>query len=225
MFEELEGNDHQYDVDRVEKLKFSPLKGMNLLFLGSSVTIGFKSCEMSFPDYIQKRNDCRCVKEAISGTTLTDGDNSYIRRLKKVEKGQVWDFLICQLSTNDAYLKKNFGSLSESYNLNDFDQNTIYGAIEYIIAYGEKILGTKVLFYTSPYYENDHYRAMVDALKVVQKKWKIGVIDLYSDKGFNNLPDVTRTLYMGDPIHPTKAGYLLWITPVIEKYLYEYANR
>lgn len=50
----------------------------------------------------------------------------------------------------------------------------------------------------------------------------IGVIDLYTDGSFNELSETRRQVYMADDVHPTKAGYLLWWTPVMETYLTEY---
>ena len=221
MFEELKGNSSDYDLDKVKPIKNSPLKGLSFLFLGSSVTIGFKSCEVSFPEYLSKRNGFEYVKEAVSGTTLTDGNESYIERLRKLKTAKSFDFLVCQLSTNDAYCQRNFGTISESFSIEDFDTSTIYGAIEYIISYAKTRLNARVVFYTSPYYENEHYKKMVQGLLAIQKKWKIGVIDMYSDPYFNKLDIEKKELYMADPIHPTKAGYLEWITPYMEKHLYQ----
>ena len=47
------------------------------------------------------------------------------------------------------------------------------------------------------------------------------VIDLWNDADFNNITTDEYDLYMADPIHPTKAGYLKWWAPYIEKALFE----
>lgn len=47
------------------------------------------------------------------------------------------------------------------------------------------------------------------------------IIDLWSDTDFNNITDQQRKLYMADKIHPTKAGYLEWWTPVFNQKLTE----
>ena len=62
---------------------------------------------------------------------------------------------------------------------------------------------------------------MVELLLQIQKKWDIGVIDLWHDSALNAVEEKKRKLYMADPIHPTKAGYLLWWTPFIENRLIE----
>ena len=64
---------------------------------------------------------------------------------------------------------------------------------------------------------------MVQLRLEIQKKWDIGVIDL-----FNN-PDMTAIYgtelynsYMFDEVHPTRAGYVEWWTPVMDAGLIEY---
>ena len=60
----------------------------------------------------------------------------------------------------------------------------------------------------------------------LQEKWGIGVIDL-----FNN-PDMTALYgtdqynsYMYDEVHPNRAGYVEWWTPVIDAYLTDFFAR
>ena len=51
------------------------------------------------------------------------------------------------------------------------------------------------------------------------------MIDLWNDAAFNTITDSQKKLYMADPIHPTKAGYLLWWTPYIEAELVSMLNQ
>lgn len=62
---------------------------------------------------------------------------------------------------------------------------------------------------------------MVELLQQIAGKWDITVIDMWNDEEFNVLTEEQRTLYMADKIHPAQAGYLVWWTPYIEKYLTE----
>lgn len=219
---QLPGNQKQYDLDTVKELSGSPLKGKHLCFLGSSVTYGASSMQTAFPEYIAKRNQCTYVKEAVSGTCLVEGSaDSYIARLKTIDKNEKFDVFICQLSTNDATQGKPLGSVSESTNSEDFDTKTIAGAIEYIICYVKENWGCSVCFYTNSYYDKPEYQQMVDLLYKVQEKWNITIIDLYTDKEFNAVSKEQRALYMADQIHPTKAGYLEWWIPKFEEKLYE----
>lgn len=65
---------------------------------------------------------------------------------------------------------------------------------------------------------------MVEALDVIQKKWDIGIVDMYRDEDFNNISEEKEKEYMADWIHPTEAGYVEWWTPFFEEYLIEYLN-
>ena len=172
------------------------------------------------------RNGCTMVKEAVSGTTLVDlGSSSYISRMKTIDASVHADLFVCQLSTNDATKNLPLGEVSDSRQLSDFDTSTVAGAIEYIIAYASSTWNCPVVFYTNPVYDSTSYQNMVSLLLQIQKKWKIGVIDLWNDAAFNTITDSQKKLYMADPIHPTKAGYLLWWTPYIEAELVSMLNQ
>lgn len=216
------GNSKKYDLENITERTASVLKGKKILFLGSSVTCGAASQGISFADYIGKRNGSIVMKEAVSGTTLVDGEkDSYIARLKSIDAENV-DLFICQLSTNDATQKKTLGIVSSSMELKGFDTRTIAGAIEYIIAYVRERWNCPILFYTNPRYDSAEYGRMVSLLRQIQQKWDIGVIDLWGDKEFNRISSEKRALYMADPIHPTKAGYLEWWLPYIENKIVMY---
>lgn len=219
----LAGNAERYDIENVEELAESPLKGMDILYLGSSVTYGAYSHGTAFPEYIAARNGTTFVKEAVSGTTLADGVNSYISRLEKADKSRGFDLFVCQLSTNDAAQNKPIGEVKGEGE--EYDTSTVCGAIEYIITYARAAWGCPVVFYTNSYYESEAYAAMVGALEQIQDEYGIGVIDLYSDEVFNAVTEEQRALYMADDIHPTKAGYLEWWTPKMEEYLYEFVRK
>lgn len=208
------GNLPKYNPDRMDKVKNSPLKGKRFIFLGSSVTKGFASFGKSFVDMVAARNDAVCVKEAASGTTLVDnGPKSYISRLKTIDAKTPCDVFVCQLSTNDATKKLPLGKLSAGTGLADFDTKTVYGAIEYIIAYAKETWNCPVVFYTNPFYADEKYAAMVAALKEIAGKWEISVVDFWNDGEISEL--CKKGAYRNDQIHPTKKGYQA-MTPAVE---------
>ncbi len=219
-----EGNNNKYDVKNVAAIKNSPLAGKTIMFLGSSVTVGACSYDVSFVQYMEKRDSIKPIEEAVSGTTLvTSNKNSYIYRMKKnLNKNAHIDAFICQLSTNDVTFMKPLGKISSSTNLKDFDTTTITGAMEYVIAYTKQTWKCPVIVYTDTYYGSDKYKTMADILLKLQKKWHIGVIDLLNNKDMRATYKNHFKIYMANSIHPTKAGYLEWWTPVMEKYLYNY---
>lgn len=231
---EMPGNASQYAVENIQPHLNRPLEGMDILFLGSSVTEGACSMKESFVEYLVKLDGIDATKEAVSSTTLVDefspiafvyaGDGrSYISRIKEnVDKSAHFDAVVIQLSTNDATNGKPLGELGDSKAMTEFDTKTVTGAIEYLIAYVQETWNCPVIFYTGTYYESEAYAAMVDRLWEIGEKWDIGVIDLYNDKDLNNISEDTYSFYMYDQIHPTRAGYLEWWTPAIEAYLYDY---
>ena len=218
-YRSMPGNADRYAVSQVKPSGDETLKGKTVIFLGSSVTYGAASLSESFADDLSARLQCNVVKEAVSGTTLsTTSPNSYVTRLDNIKTRQA-DLFICQLSTNDASQKKPLGEVTDSERMEDFDTDTVAGAMEYIIAYAKDKWDCPVVFYTNPKYDSDEYAAMVELLYEIRDKWGIGVIDLWTE-----LPEITeeeRALYMADAIHPTRAGYLEWWTPVMEKDIIE----
>lgn len=112
------------------------------------------------------------------------------------------------------------GEVSDSKNRDDFDTSTVAGSIEYIISYANDTWNCPVIFYTGTKYDNEQYDKMVDLLYEIQDKWDCGVIDQWNDEELNDISDEQRTLYMvRDGVHPTKAGYLEWWFPNMEKYI------
>lgn len=223
---ELPGNAERFHPENIQPHTESPLKGKTIIYLGSSVTYGSDSLGVSFVEYIDRLNGTTSVKEAVSGTTLVTKDdasgNSYIPRMKTIDPDIPADAFICQLSTNDATRHMPLGKISEGFELTDFDTETVAGAIEYIIAYAGKTWHCPVLFYTGTRFDCREYGEMVKLLLEIQKKWKIGVIDLWNDEALHAISEKDYNLYMSNPIHPTQAGYLLWWVPAMETYLYEF---
>lgn len=217
----MPGNAEEYALENVLPLENSPLEGMDIAFLGSSVTYGASSLRESFADFIAKRNGADYVKEAVSGTTLVDeGSKSYISRLKKMDKERAFDLFVVQLSTNDASQKKPLGKIGGRGA--EHDTHTVSGAIEFIIEYVEENWDCPVVFYTNNDYGSAEYAAMVELLLSIQDSYGIGVVDLFTDEEFNDITKEELSLYMADDIHPTRAGYLEWWTPKMEEYLFAF---
>ncbi|MCF0134433.1 MAG: SGNH/GDSL hydrolase family protein [Blautia sp.] len=203
-----------------------PLSGLNIIWLGSSVTYGAQAAgHYSMVDAIAENHPGTvCEKYAISATTLVNsGPSSYVERLKLIPKDRTPDLLIVQLSTNDATTGKPMGEIAEGTDMADFDDTTISGAIETIIAYAQETFGCPVVFYTGSYTEKENYDVMVDTLLKIQEKWGIGVIDMFNNEEMTAIygTDLYNE-YMCDEVHPFKKGYVEWWTPVFEAYLSEF---
>ena len=221
------GNVDEYAVANFPTLEDSPLKGKTFFWLGSSVTLGSGALNESMADFISKKYDCACIKEAVSGTTLaTYKADSYVDRLNAYLEADGKDInvhaVIVQLSTNDQNEPEKFGIVTSDdvRSPADFDTATTFGAMEYIIATMQETWDCPVLFYTNPPTGRSSYMDMVFGLYDIAAKWDVEVIDLFMDLEFNDLPtEEQRKLWMTDKIHPTKAGYRDWWLPKFEEAL------
>ena len=210
----LPGNAPCYAPKQVKSVGHTSLTGKNVLYLGSSVTLGAAALEVSFAEYIAARNGNSFVKEAVSGTTLCDTfPGSYVARLKTVDIASRFDLFVCQLSTNDACRGLPVGKVT------DETTDTVCGAIRHIVRYVRDTWHCPIVFYTGAYFDNATYAAMVTQLLKLSQSENFTVADMYSDHDFNAITKEAYDLYMADPIHPTRAGYLEWWTPFIEKAL------
>lgn len=218
------GNAPEYSFEKIEMEQHNPLRKRDICVLGSSVINGSASESNAVAEYLAARLGCEYTKSAVDGTTLVDeGDESYIKRLRRLNKTERYDVFICQLSTNDAWQEKPLGYISRpDYDLDDFDTHTVTGALEYIITYVDDNWGCPIVFLTSAHFENEHYETMIRRLKDLQGKYRLGIIDLWSDERFNDITDEERALYMIDEVHPTTAGYRDWWGPEIERQLLEF---
>ena len=194
---------------------------MKIVFLGSSVTYGSAAGGVSFADILCEKNGYEMVKEAVSGTTLVDEDeSSYVSRLKTIETDSP-DLFICQLSTNDATQNKPLGKIAEGKDIDSFDVKTVAGAIEYILAYVSEKWGCPMAFYTGTRYDSKIYEEMVSLIKEIASKWGIHLINLWDEPSFNAVSEEEYWRFMNDPIHPNIVGYREWWTPFFEKRIKE----
>lgn len=185
--------------------------------MGSSVTFGFGSLGESFVDYLWKKDGVLAIKNAENGTTLVDQDikgESYVKRFnEELKQKDHPDIFVLQLSTNDATLGNKLGKISND----NYDTQTIIGALEYIISKAKQNWDCPILIYTNPNFDNLFYAQMVQAAHELAKKWDVEVLDLFNDPNFKD----QDKLYMADKIHPTRAGYELKWLPIFEKKLIE----
>lgn len=176
------------------------LKNKTVLFLGSSVTYGSAAGGISFADIMGEVCDINFIKEAVSGTTLADTDNtSYVSRLKTIDDHIKLDLFICQLSTNDA--------------TRNIDLSTIEKAIRFILEHVKNTFGCPIVFYTGTFFQSEAYARMIQLLYSLQKEYDFYILDLYYHEEMLAVSKEDYQRYMSDPIHPTITGYREWWTP------------
>ena len=210
-------------MNNVQHSPSSVMQRCPVLFLGSSVTYGSAAGGWSFADALAEQYGLPIVKEAVSGTTLVnDSDQSYIARMLRLLADLKPAALVCQLSTNDAAQGKPLGEISPGTAPADFDQHTITGAMEFIIAHARETWGCPVFFYTGTRFDSPAYAQMVIRLQELAAKWSISLIDLWNDPAMNAVAPQDYARYMHDPVHPTREGYLTWWTPCFAAALHDY---
>lgn len=176
------------------------LSGKRVLFLGSSVTCGYRDSGISFADYMAQACDFTMVKEAVPGTTLADvSESSYVSRLKRLDTHQSFDLVICQLSTNDAALSLPPVQTEQ--------------AIRDIVAYVRQTFDCPITFYTGTYYASEHYARLVELLNCLGNELDFSVLDLWNDDDMRAISPEDYARYMADPIHPNLLGYKQWWLP------------
>lgn len=197
------------------------LQGKRIVFLGSSITLGLASGNVSFVDLLKKNDGIVADKQAVSGTAMAGITSlNYVNRMKKrIPTNKKLDAFVTQLSTNDDKIfKKPIGSISSSYELKDFNTNTTTGAIEYIAKYVQDNWGCPLVFYTCLNRNDSNYHNLVNRLYELQNKWHFRIIDLFNDSGLNDIMYQKYSNNMADNVHPTKKGYEV-LTPYFEKVL------
>ncbi len=211
----LDGNEVSLKIEKRQTI----LSGKRILYLGSSVTYGASSLGESFVEFIDLRNGTSSYKEAVSGTTRSgDSSDSYVSRLKKVDRKEKFDLFVCQLSTNDATKKVSLGEIKDG----GYDIHNVTGALQFIVSYAKEVFHCPTMVFSNSYFESERYSARVERTKQLSKKRGFFFIDRYSDGEFNSISDEQRKLYRADKIHPTKAGYYYWWTPYREKARMDY---
>lgn len=189
------GNHQKLDLD----YKKTELRDKKILFLGSSVTRGMASLQISFVEMLQKKYGIIPYKEAVDGTTLADiSESSYVSRLKKIDPKIKFDAVVVQLSTNDAFRDVPIYSSSQS-NIED--------SIKEISAYVKNTWNIPLIFYTCPYYGSEKYDNMVKLLYELSKSENFEIVDIYNSEEFRKLSPYDKNLYMYDANHPTQIGY------------------
>ena len=225
-----------------------PLYGKSALFVGDSILQAdadracdadwriYPSGQRSWAGRIGLRNNMTFTNAGKSGATIaeTSSNNQIYTQLHK-NKRHSFDFVILWGGINDAWKDVPIGSLSNSTNIDDFDQTTFYGGLEatlcsakewyadstiaYVISYSMPLAKDGVVLTTL----RNGYGAYVDAIKAACEKWGVPYLNLYEDTDFctNVLKTGTSNYYFKDDgIHPYTPGHdllALRIEPYIEQ--------
>ncbi len=181
-----DGNSRIYDPENLIP-ETSALNGRTIAMLGSSITYGFGSEGISFAEMIAAIDQCRVIKQAVSGSTLaycpkrpeTNPQDSYVRQMMDhIDKGEKIDAFVVQLSTNDAQKGIPMGEITDSKSAEWQHRGTITGAMEYILAYIEENWHCPVVFYINARVSREDIERFAEACPELQ---------LSVDEGYQNL--------------------------------------
>lgn len=235
------------------------LNGKSIIFFGDSIGAGWRD-NASVSDYsnsggwhkrIVDNYGATATLAANAGAPLStiresEGRPSVIKQLHDNRNGK-YDYVVLQGGFNDAMGTNNnptketaakIGNLTESFNLNDYDESTFAGALETLFYYtNEYFPEAKVGFiitYATPLSTYGGYTAEEDSMreywnmaKAVCDKWGVSYLDLFDGKtkdgksySYDILKVDTTENFPGgnDCIHLNAAGYDL-ITPYIAEWL------
>lgn len=184
---------------------------MKLLLLGSSVTAGYGCFGYSFADYLAKEGGFAVEKEAISGTTLAlSFPKSYLQRLRERDDLSQFDFLLVQLSTNDASRGVEAGRADSK------GPYTTGGAINAIVDLANES-GLPVAFFSTPRFDASPYRETISLMKEIAARREVSFLNLAEDESF--LAEARQPGMYLDAVHPTRKGHRELLGPAILSFL------
>jgi len=241
-----EGNNEKYHAVNQQLDPNSPVQGKKIFWLGSSV-FASKNGQAEFADAIlgtvsTKETKSGTLLANINYTVFGEGDmndasDSYFPRLQLHDATTDPDIdLVCvQLSTNDSKGQSPTGApLEGKWEIEDFDQTTTVGSLECITAYVRDTWGVPVVVISGTQFQDEMtltggqnaaiYQEMIAQCHALHEKWgdQFHIIDLWHNdpmyEGIEAGDDLWRS-YMGDAIHPTAKGHLMWWGPYVREQL------
>lgn len=211
------------NTEIVGTVENSPIEGKTILWLGSSVMDGFGAKDISMVEFVSAPNNCSFIKDCYSGTYLaTTSELDYLPRLLKHDKttDPVVDFVVVQFSANDSRQMTEIGEPTPN------DQTTSCGALEYILGYAKETWGCPTLVFSSLPWEEPSddvgvqnpriYKGIVEKCETICDKWGSYMLDMWNEEDtiMEGIDENLYDDYMTDGTHPSRWGYLNWLTPL-----------
>ena len=200
-------------------------KDKRALFIGDSICAATSRNETNtehrgWPGRIEYSTAMDCVNEGVSGASLStigpDGGASTKRILTQYMgvKDQDFDFIIMQGGINDAMGSAEVGSITTSFNVEDFDINTYAGALEELFYHVTQNHSNAKLGYIFTFKTPNLHRGRVDymmeyydAAKQICEKWNVPFLNLYEDEDLGKELKIDTNENLPDWLHPNTTGY------------------
>ena len=198
----------------------------SIIYFGDSISAGSENNMVSWDKYINdEANFVKSINAAKGGATFSNVrvDNIIIDQIKKY-KNKTFDYVLLQGGVNDAMDEAVIGKMTDSYDLEDFDQNTYIGMLDttfyYLTNYFHGSAIGVVITYKTPNASEfgwgghtSNPEEYYDALIKVCDKWDIPYINFYDGKLSNIITDKE----LDDGLHLNNDGY-----EKISPYLYDF---
>lgn len=198
----------------------------SIIYFGDSISAGSENNMVSWDKYINdKANFVKSINASKGGATFSNvrKNNMIINQIKKY-KDQKFDYVLLQGGVNDAMEEAIIGKMTDSYDLEDFDQNTYIGMLDtafyYLTNYFHGSSIGVVITYRTPNAGQNGWGGLssnpkdyYDALIKVCNKWDISYINFYDGK----LENVITDHELADGLHLNDSGY-----EKISPYLYDF---
>ena len=175
-----------------------------------------------------------CYDFAVGGATLgeTSSNNITTQVATAISRGITPDYILIEGGTNDiASYNVPIGSLTDNYNIRNFDKTTTVGGLEWIIStLKSNFPSAKMAFVSVHKMASRGYSSQIERQGIcvdVCKKWSIPVIDIFNRGNLNTFlgeyhkfTNPTESQPNGDRTHPNELGYTTFYLPLIYKTLY-----
>ena len=220
--------------DKGYEQKETVLTGKRILFVGDSICEAI--CERSnnrrdimygWASRIGEYNQMVWRTTGYGGASVSNcrGENTILKQLK-LKQNASYDIVVLHGGVNDAWDSAPVGSLTNSFDPEDFNMSTFAGGLETTLQFAKETFPDALICYIInfrlPLATIGRLSNMNTYVKVTQKacdKWGVAYLDLYNNQELNEAMEVgTSTKYLPDHIHPNTAGYEL-LYPVIEEWL------
>lgn len=194
----------------------NPLMGQSVLFVGDSITNAIKD-DLKLNGWagrIGTQNKMTWKNAGVSGASVSTvrSSNRVITQLKNNVNND-YDYVIMHGGVNDAMDSAEIGTMSESFDVAEFDNTTFAGGLEEMFYYATMNYAGKKLGYIVNYQTPNStwggattdMSAYFAVAKQICDKWEIPYIDLYD--GTITLDGVEKT-YSFDILDMTNTGSL-----------------
>ena len=169
----------------------NPLKGKSALFVGDSITYG--GTDGGWVSRIGRENSLVVTNAGVSGSAISitnrvaNGDRARILTQLENNKANTYDYVIMHGGMNDAWDSWEVGTLSDSFDVADFDNTTYAGGLEELFYYANEYYPDATLGfivnYATPMSTTSGSAATSEVYfrmaKQVCEKWGIPYIDLF----------------------------------------------